>query len=365
MRILIVLGTSAGGTGRHVADLVRGLGQAGHEVSVAAPGRELAAFGLRDLGAGSHPLEVSDRPSHTDAIMLARLRELIRKERIDVVHAHGARVGALSVLALLGNRTPLVTTLHNAAPDSRLGSLVHAGLERVVARGSVIVLGVSRDIVTRQEQLGAGHAERAVIAAAPPGELHTDRFEVRASLGVQARTPLLVTIGRLARQKDLDVLVDAVARLQEKGVDVLSVIAGDGPLRRELEARIAERDAPVRLLGRREDVADLIAAADVVVSSARWEGQPVALQEALHAGAAIVATDAGGTADVVGDAAILVPVADPESLASAILDVVRHPSVKDRLRAAALRRSQELPDQDAATAAALATYQRALDLVGS
>ena len=66
----------------------------------------------------------------------------------------------------------------------------------------------------------------------------------------------------------------------------------------------------MRLLGHRDDVPDLLAAADVVVSSAVWEGQPVGLQEALHAGAAVVATDVGGTAAVVGDAALLVPPAD-------------------------------------------------------
>ena len=101
----------------------------------------------------------------------------------------------------------------------------------------------------------------------------------------------------------------------------------------------------MRLLGHRSDVPDLLAAADVVVSSAVWEGQPVGIQEALHAGAAVVATDVGGTAAVVGDAALLVPPADPVSLSRAIRDVVLHGSVRDDLRSKAVERSGQLPTE--------------------
>lgn len=357
MRVLIVLGTTAGGTGRHVRDLVVGLADAAHEVIVAAPTRELEAFGFQRAGARVETIEVAERPTRADLVTVRRLRELATgRPPVDVVHAHGARVGAMCVVALGGRGIPLVTTLHNAAPEGRVTGLVHAGLERIVARRSDLVLGVSRDIVERQRRLGARRVELAVVAAARPGRAGRTRSQVRAELGVGSGSGLLVTIARLARQKDLDVLVDAVAVVAERGVDVSAVIAGEGPLRREIEERIAERNAPVRLLGQRRDVADLIAASDAVVSSARWEGQPVALQEALHAGAAIVATDAGGTADVVGDAALLVPVGDPRLLADAITDVLEHAAVREELRAKARARSRQLPDRSAATAAALAAY---------
>lgn len=361
MRILLVLGTTAGGTGRHVRDLAVGLTGRGHDVTVAAPSRELDAFGFDQAGAHVRAVDVAERPSRRDAATVLRLRELVRGPGgADVVHAHGARVASLCALALTGCDIPLVTTLHNAAPEGRFTGLVHAGLERVVARRSALVLGVSRDIVARQEALGARRVRLAVVAAARPGRVRRDRYEVRAELGVQPRAALLVTIARLARQKDLGVLIDAVTTVREKGTDLLAVVAGEGPLRAELETRIAARQAPVRLLGQRHDVPDLVAAADAVISSAHWEGQPVALQEALHAGAAIVATDAGGTADVVGEAAVLVPVGNAQTLASAILDVLTHDTVRDDLRAKALRRSAELPDRDAATSAALAAYEAVL-----
>ena len=122
-------------------------------------------------------------------------------------------------------------------------------------------------------------------------------------------------------------------------------MAGDGPLRAPLQARIDAEHLPVRLLGHRDDVPDLLAAADVVVSSAVWEGQPVGIQEALHAGAAVVATDVGGTGAVVGDAALLVPPADPVSLSRAIRDVVVHGAVRDNLRSRAVERARRPADR--------------------
>lgn len=356
MRVALVMGTSAGGTGRHVHDLASGLVGAGHDVVVLAPAGELDQFGFADSGAGTVVLSVSDRPHPTrDARALATLREVCGGA--DVVHAHGARVGALSAAALLGSSTPLVVTLHNASPGRGLAGRIHAVLERLVARGSDLVLGVSADIVEVQRGLGASRAELAVIAAPPPAPVRGDRFAVRQSLGIGSRTMLLVTVARLAPQKDLDLLVDAVAEmLGRHDIDVLAAVAGDGPDRERLQQRIDAAGVPVRLLGHRSDVADLIAAADAVVSTARWEGQPVGLQEALHAGAAIVATDAGGTGAVVGDAAILVPVGDVASMARALADVLLHAAVRDDLRSRAISRGGELATSADALDAALTAY---------
>lgn len=356
MRIALVMGTSAGGTGRHVHDLTQGLVAHGHDVVVLAPAEELRHFDFAGVGAGTVELPVSDRPHPgRDSRTIRILREVCG--RADVVHAHGARVGALAVVALAGLPAPLVVTLHNASPGGGLLGGMHRVLESVVARGAALVLGVSADLVERQRELGATRAELAVIAAPPPRQVVHDRHSVRESLGLAPRTMLLVTVARLAPQKDLDLLVDALAEMRtHHDLDVLSVVAGDGPDRDRLQARIDELGVPVRLLGQRDDVPDLIAAADAVVSTARWEGQPVGLQEALHSGAAIVTTDAGGTGAVVDDAAILVPVGDPISMGRALADVLLHGAVRDDLRSRSIGRSAELPTSADALEAALTAY---------
>ncbi|MBR7742095.1 glycosyltransferase family 4 protein [Phycicoccus sp. BSK3Z-2] len=352
MRVLVVLGTSAGGVGTHVRGLVRRVADAGHHVVVACPREVERTFGL---GRWAHvvPLETSDRPHPVrDARAVREIASLSRGA--DVVHAHGLRAGALAGLALVRSSAPLVTTLHNAPPGGRATAAVYAALERVVAARSDLVLGVSADLVERMRALGARRARLAVVPAPPPRAPARDRHEVHAELGIGSRTALVVVVARLAEQKGLDVLLDAHREL--RGVDLLTVVAGDGPLHDRLRRRIHEEDLPVRLLGRRDDVPDLLAAADAVVSSALWEGQPVGLQEALHAGAAIVATEVGGTAAVVGDAALLVPGGDPVSLARGIRDIVLHGVVRDDLRSKAVERADRLPDEDDALADVLEAY---------
>lgn len=154
---------------------------------------------------------------------------------------------------------------------------------------------------------------------------------------------LLVTVGRLAPQKGMDLLLDAAEVLAAGATRVHWVVAGEGPMLAELHARTEAERLPVSFLGRREDVADLMAAADVVVNTALWEGQPLGVQEALALDAAVVATDVGGTGEVTGDAADLVEPAG-DAIAAGITRVLHDPCYRDDLRSRASRRAAELPD---------------------
>ncbi|AKT51685.1 glycosyltransferase [Arsenicicoccus sp. oral taxon 190] len=358
MRILLVMGTSSGGMGRHVHGLAEGLVGRGHEVMVGCPQSADELFDYTGTGARVVHLPISDRPHPANDLRAhTTLRALI--EGADVVHAHGLRAGALCSLARLGHLAPLIVTLHNATPDSSWLGGVYNTLDRLVASKADLVLTVSRDLEERQRQLGARRVEHAVIPAPPFPEAVAERRAVREALGVEDATPLVVCVARLTTQKGLPVLLDAAARLKDTAVQI--VVAGEGPMRHDLETNIEERSLPVRLLGDRRDVPDLLAAADVVVSSAHWEGQPLALQEALEAGAAIVATDAGGTAAVVGSGGILVPVGDADALAREVRRVIDDPGAAQDLRAKARARAEALPTVDDAVEAALAQYSLCLE----
>jgi glycosyltransferase involved in cell wall biosynthesis len=357
MRILLVLGTSAGGVGRHVQGLVTGLVAQGHSVVVACPQGVEDHFGFAGAGARHVPLTVTDRPHPLrDLRALSTLGDLLH--HADVVHAHGLRAGALAALAAVGSQVPVAVTLHNAAPSGRLTSGLYAVLERVVARRATVVLGVSQDLVDRMEALGARVDGLAVIPAPPWRTTTREPEAVRASLGVPDGTPLAVVVARLAPQKDLGLLIDALAQPALEEVELRVVVAGEGPDRPMLERRIADEQAPVELLGARDDVPDLLASADLVVSTARWEGQPISLQEALHAGAPLVATDVGGTAAVVGDAAVLVPGGDPRALADGIRTLVTDPQERARRHELSLARARALPTEADAVAAALRIYEQ-------
>src|SRR5664279_3135952 len=147
-------------------------------------------------------------------------------------------------------------------------------------------------------------------AAAAPGQ-------VRAELGADGR-PLVLCVARLHPQKGLGTLVAAAAAWRAREPVPLTVIAGSGPLEPVLRAQVEAAGLPVRLLGRRTDVADLLAAADVVVLPSRWEARALAAQEALRAGRPLVATAVGGLPALLGNAAVLVPPDDPAALAAAV-----------------------------------------------
>ena len=360
LRVVLVLGTSGGGVGRHVGALAAGLGVAGHDVLVVGPAETDAVFGFTGAGARFARWDVSDRPRPADVEAVRRLRGLL--SGADVVHAHGLRAGGLAVLALRSLRArrragpPLVVTLHNALLANGVVALAYGVLERLVARGASVVLGVSADLVDRMRRLGASEVAAAVVPS-PSGPVSVrDPAETRAELG--ATGPLIVTVGRLAEQKGLDLLLDVAGVLADRSPAPLFVVAGDGPLEDSLRRRIDAERLPVRLLGRRSDVPDLLAAADVVVVPSQWEGQPLVVQEALRAGAPVVATAVGGIPAMVGDAAVLVPYGDVEALADAVAALLDDPTARERLSTAARARADDLPDDTDAVDAVLAVYRR-------
>lgn len=348
MRIALVMATSAGGVGRHVRSLAAGLTERGARVAVVAPAAEEERFSFTAAGARFARVDIADRPRPgADARAVARLRALLRGA--DVVHAHGLRAGGLTALAVGGRGgPPLVVTLHNAALTGGLVGAAYRTLERIVARSAARVLAVSPDLEERMRALGAAEVDRALVPSPTPDE-PSDRREtgaaaIRAELEARER-PIVLTVGRLAEQKGLPVLLDAAARWADREPTPVVVVAGDGPLRGELEAAIRARRLPVRLLGVRDDVPALLAAADVVVVPSVWEGQPLAVQEALRAGRPIVASDVGGIPEMVGDegAAVLVPAGDAGALADAVARVLDDRRLADRLAAAARRRAETLP----------------------
>lgn len=357
LRVALVLGTSAGGVGRHVAALAAGLTEAGHHVVVCGPAATADAFDFAATGACFEPVEVTDRPRPVGDLRAVRgLRGLLRD--VDVVHAHGLRAGGLAVLALrsLGrSRPPLVVTLHNALLGHGAVAVAYGVLERVVARGAATVLGVSADLEDRMRALGARRVGHAVVPAPAGRPARRTPEEVRAGLGVDG--PLVVTVARLAEQKGLPLLLDAAALLGRRSPRPVFVVAGDGPLEDALRTRIDAERLPVRLLGRRADVADLFTAADVAVCPSVWEGQPLVVQEALRAGAPLVATAVGGVPAMVGDAAVLVAYGDAAALAAAIGELLDHPAERERLSAAARVRARTFPDEAAAVAAAVEVYR--------
>jgi glycosyltransferase involved in cell wall biosynthesis len=360
--VAFVVGTTAGGTGAHVRMLAAGCAARGLPVSVFGPSAAAAAFGFASLhGVLFTPVEFGDRPRPGDAAAAVRLRRALRRGMPGVVHAHGVRAGALTVLALAyprGRRPAIVVTVHNAPPHGGTAlTMVYRVLELITARGADLVLCVSGDLERRMRAAGARRVGRAIV----PAPVAEARRPAGRPAGLASGRPVVLAAGRLAAQKGFRTLLDAAASWRDMEPPPLLLIAGDGPLSEELRATAASLGIDAEFLGHRDDVPALLAAVTMFVLPSLWEGQPLVLQEALRAGVPVVATRAGGIPDLTGDdAAVLVPAGDAARLAAAVRTVLGDPALAARLRAAARRRGAELPSPADAVAAALACYAEAL-----
>ena len=367
MKVAFVLGTSTGGTARHVRTLAAGCAARGVAAGVFGPAQTDRDFAFSALAGGLvsfTPVEIADRPRVArDLRAIGRLRRLLAAWRPDVVHAHGLRAGALTAIALpfvrptvYHPRPALVVTVHNAPAAGGVTGAIYRVLELIVARGADLVLGVSPDLEERMRAAGAHRVGRALVPAAgvsaeTPGPLSRPGEEDPAR-------PVVLAAGRLAAQKGFGTLLEAAARWRDLRPEPLLVIAGEGPLGAALKRQAARLGLDARFPGHRDDIPALLAAAAVFVLPSTWEGQPLILQEALRAGAPIVATRAGGTPVLTGeDAALLVPVGDPGRLADAVRSVLTDPALAARLRKAAVDRGNALPGEDDAVAAAVAEYE--------
>ncbi|MGW7441910.1 glycosyltransferase family 4 protein [Kitasatospora sp. NPDC054795] len=364
LHVVLVLAASTGGIGAHVRSLAQGLVAHGVNVTVCAPAGADALFGFSRTGARFHTVDITPTAgARSDATAIGELRRAFTGA--DVVHAHGLRAGLLSDLALrtagrfpgLRPETPLVVTSHHALLATGMERRLQRLMERRVARAADLVLGASSDLVARARELGATDARLGPVAAPPMPEGQLARTEARtALLGADPDRPLVLAVGRLVPQKAFGVLLDATRELSALDPEPLVLLAGDGPEAGVLRERTAAEKLPVRLLGYRTDVPDLLAAADVVVIPSRWEARSLVVQEAMRAGVPVVATAVGGIPELVGDAAVLVPSGDPAALGRAVRAVLADPARREQLVAAGRQQAETWPDEAATVAQVLSTY---------
>ena len=358
LRTVQVLGGGNAGSSAHVRSLAAGLVARGVKVTVCAPSDAECTYDF--TGTGAEHVHV---PRSSDPVSVAALRAVCADA--DLVHAHGLHASFRAVLALGGRRvrTPLVVTWHDRAYAEGARAHLLRALERRVMKAATVVLGTTSGLVDAARRTGARDARLGPVALpvrpgspAGPGDPDRLRPKLRAELGAVER-PLLVAVGSLERHRGYDLLLDAARVWRRLDPAPLVVVAGEGPLRAELQGRIESEGLPVLLAGRRDDVPDLLAAADLALLPARREtGRSVLAQEALHACVPLVAAEVGGIPELVGDAAELVPAGDARGLADAVVRLLGDPGRRDELRARGARQAATWPTEDETVAQVLSVY---------
>lgn len=380
MRIVFTIGTSTGGVGTHVHALARDLAAAGHEIGVIGPAATDEHFGFSLLpGVRFGVLELGTGIGASDAALIRRQRTLLRSFAPQIVHAHGFRAGLITLLTLrtLKSRPKFVLSLHNQASGQGLRGRVETRVETMLARGTDLVLGASTDLVDRARELGAQTA-RFLPAAAPEvtpvsaEAAAATRANLAEEFDFDPGALIVLAVGRVAKQKNYPMLVRALARLGEgnrqaqgnrqnegnrqtegnQPSEIVALIAGaaDDEVLAEVRAQYDDAAAAsaipaLHFLGPRDDIAELAAAADIYALTSVWEARALVLQEALISGKAIVATAAGGSAELVGDAGILIDHDDDAAFAEAVAELAVDPARRAELGTRARARGAELPDE--------------------
>jgi len=331
IRVMYVIWSlQMGGAERVVADLARSLDRRRFQPLVCCLNFK---GGLAEgLEAEGIPVFALDKGRGLDFRIVPRLVRLMRRERVDVVHTHlwtSSFWGRVS--AALARVPVVVVTEHNLDTWRRFH---HFLADRLLGAFTDDWLFVSQEVETfYRERLGLaadrGHRVYNGVDLAP-FDPPRDQAAARVRLGLPGPGPVIGTVGRLEERKGHRYFLEAMVRVLARFPQARGILVGEGKERPALEARCRELGLTGKVLlpGFCPDLADAFAALDVFVLPSLMEGHPLAALEAMAARRPVVATAVGGTAEAVqeGTTACLVPPADPERLAEAILGLLADPA---------------------------------------
>jgi len=321
------------GQTRHVLSLASGLDRRTYHVTVVLPDNlqhSIAAF--EQAGVEVVPLPLRKVMWQPRAV--ATLIHLIRQRDFDVVHVHSQEAGLLArVVARIAQARVVIYTPQTI--DIRRARLhwLYRLSERILAHVTDVLVSVGELDRQRLIQWGIPHNKIVTI----PNGVDLSAFDgpvdvgsLRQELGLNKDQPLVMQVGRLSAQKAPLAFIEGAARVVQERPDTQFVMVGEGPLREAAAAHIRalDLDEHVHLLGWREDAFKLIAAADVVSLTSRWEGMPHVLLEAMAWSRPVVATAVNGCPEIVvdGTTGFLVLPGNTTTWAGRVLDLLNEPA---------------------------------------
>lgn len=338
----IALMTSAKGwrgSGASYAKLARGLSERGHLAQLVTTAPALTS---RFVGEGLSVSEIPGRNTGPREVraLLGELRRL-RAEAVVVDTPRDLRISAWATL-LQGARIVYRYNLNYRSPRTDLADRLYA---RRIAACVFQSQFIQDDAVRHQPwitriqhyRIPNGYDTSRFVPSSAAGSAFRHRWDIpREAL-------LVLTCAKLARNKGHEVAIDALSRVRQRGLDLFYVVCGDGPREPALRALISAANLPACFTGllQIDELVAGLAAADLVLHPSVQEIFPNAVGEAMSCARAIVATDAGGTGELLGrdgSTGVLVPPDDPVAMAAAVSALLQDPARRARLGAAARHR---------------------------
>jgi glycosyltransferase involved in cell wall biosynthesis len=345
--VLRVLQVAESGTGGVPAFINRVCGGLSGEISfgVACPETsDLASCGMDGVTVYPVPMAHSLHPIR-DYRAAARIREVVDRERYDVVHLNSTKAGIIGVPLKRGLKAKTVFTPHalrsHAYPDGSLKRRAALFIEKRVCAAADVIVACSAaeadDIVATG--LAPSRKVRVVDNGVDLDLLQAPPAISRADIGIPDGAFVVGTIGRLSPQKDPATFVRAANLIASAVPEAHFVTAGDGPLLAEVRERVGESGIADRfhVLGWRDDALDVLKLLDVFLITSRYEGGSFAILEAAGARRPIVACDSPGVGPLLDDGvtALVAPQGDAEGIAQAVLSLRRNATMAQGLAAKA------------------------------
>ena len=363
-RILQLLATGgSGGAQESYTGLLLGLDRSRYDVRALSLSAGSAVQRLRALGV---PVEVLDEADDEDAV-----RELVawlRREEIDLVHAHMFRAEVIGTRAAVAAGTAvIVATVHSSRirspTDVQLLASLTPSMDRLIVPSEAI-----------ERKVRAEGREGARFAVVPNG-IDLSRFTgpvrpcaLREEHGISASAPLLGVVARLEPEKGHAHLLDAMPAILRAAPDAWLAVVGEGSQADDLRARASALGVGERVIftGRRDDISAITADLTIAVLPSVREAQGISLLEAMARVIPVVASDVGGIPEVVTDGVdgLLAPPGDSAALADAIIELLRDPDLRRRLGEAGRRTVADRFSIDAQVRRVQAVYDEELARAG-
>lgn len=362
-----------GGVETHLLSLLRHGDPSRYRWLILSSTSSAFAGQARALGAQVVPWQ----PAHPfDVVSLIHLSRMFRLYSVDLIHAHSPRASLFGRIAARLIGRPAVVTVHLPpyyyARELGLGSqarrCIYRSIERFLNnRLTDRLIYVSSQVYQDALALGVISPDRATVIEngidLASYQRNSSCEVVRQALDTPLEMTVLCCVGRLARQKGFDVLLEACPALKPGGRAWRIWLIGDGSEREALEAQVRRLglEECVRFLGFRSDVPELLKASDIFVLPSRDEAMSMALLEAMAAGLPCAVTDVGDNARLVenGVSGWVVPPEAPQALANALNGLILDPTLCRTMGQAARSKAQQY-DVRRMVARTLAVYEQVL-----
>jgi glycosyltransferase involved in cell wall biosynthesis len=323
---------------------------------------------MKERGVETHLVHLA---LHFNPIALWRLTRLLARERVTILQTHGARANFYGRIAgRLAGVPVIISTVHNSLKDYEVRS-IRRGLYTFLLRLTLPLVhriicvsdSNSRDLI---DECPAAEVKTQTVhngvdpLAFPP---QPDRQKIRQEFGI-TQGPVLVTIARLTEQKGHRYLLQTFPDLLKTWPQLCCLFVGEGELHDALRCIAINLgvERACRFVGVREDIADILAAADLFVLPSLSEGFPFVLLEALAMGRPVVASRVNGIPELIEDhkTGLLVPPRDPQALARAIREVLSDPTAASKMGAEGRAVVQERFTVDRMVANTMAIFDAAM-----